>query len=102
MPASIKERLSILREHHVDHMPEERKIALVARCCGVKVRRIAKIRSRSPSAVYRDLGLAMAVIFDPTGVNPDWCLATQWVVEHRECCVATAIALVENSVEFAA
>ena len=98
----VGERLQQLREHHVDHMPDERKIALVARCCGVKVERIANIRKRSTSAVYRDLGLAQAAILGPLGLDNDMCLAAQWVVEHRTCCLAAAVELVENTAEFAA
>ncbi|GAB4332223.1 MAG: hypothetical protein Kow0010_17970 [Dehalococcoidia bacterium] len=99
MPGAIKEWLRLLREHHVDHMPEERKVLLIARCCGVKVSRLADVRHKSVSAVQRELDLARAAIFDPTGLDRDWCLATWWVVEHRACCLGAAFSLVENSGE---
>ncbi len=87
MPASVGERLRALRAHHVNHMPEERKFLLVARCCGVVPKRLAELRHRSVSAVKRDLDLARAAIFDPTGLDRDCCLAKWWVAEHGAWCV---------------
>lgn len=97
----VSERLQLLREHHVDRLPEERTVVLVARCCGYRPQQIARVLHRSSGAVRHDLELAQAAILDALSLERDIALLTWWVVEHQTCCVAAAFSLVKNSIEFA-
>jgi DNA-binding NarL/FixJ family response regulator len=96
MTSLITERLQLLRDHHVAALAEQRRVVLVARCCGCKPREIAAALHRSEGAVQYDLNLAYATILDALGLERDVALLTWWVIEHRSCCLPDAFAFIEN------
>ncbi|GAB4329100.1 MAG: hypothetical protein Kow0010_13220 [Dehalococcoidia bacterium] len=99
MPRLFSDRIQLLRSHHVDWLPAGRNLVLVARCCGVRPKHIARALHRSESSIQNEITAAHAAILDPLGLERDVALLTVWVMEHRACCLAAAISLVENSSE---